>query len=53
MFFRRRPIMLVPRRLGGWGMGWRRRFYRRGCLPGCFTLVLAGLLLGAVVIILL
>ena len=50
MFFRRRPIMFVPRRFG-WGMGWRRRrFYRWGCLPGCFTLVLAGLMLGAVVI---
>ena len=51
MFFRRRPIVFVPRRWGGWGMGWRRRrFYRWGCLPGCFTLVLAGLLLGVLAI---
>ena len=50
MFFRRRPIMMGPRRWG-WGWGWRRRrFYRWGCLPGCFTLVLAALLLGALVV---
>jgi hypothetical protein len=50
MFFRRRPFVFYPR---PWGWGWRRRrFYRWGCLPGCFTLVLAGLLLGAVVLVL-
>jgi len=39
MFFRRRPIMFRRR----W---WPRRFYyRRGCLPGCFTFLLLGLLL--------
>jgi len=50
MFYRRRPIMMGPRR---WGWGWRRRYYRpgclTGCLPGCFTLVLAALALGALV----
>ncbi|GEM_PF-4947403 len=48
MFFRRRPIIIMRR-------PWLRRrfFYRRrwGCLPGCFTLVLVGLVLGAVILI--
>jgi hypothetical protein len=40
MFFRRRPFFYMRR-------PWLRRrfFYRRwGCFPGCFTLVLLGLL---------
>ena len=46
MFFRRRPIGFVRR---PWLF--RRRFYRRrGCFPGCFTFVLLGLLLLAVLV---
>jgi hypothetical protein len=48
MFFRRRPFFYRRR-------PWlRRRYYRRwGCFPGCFTLVLFGLVLAAAAVILL